>query len=77
MDPYKVLLLLLLFCARLLGYTLRLLFFFGGVLQYRPSSSFNSPMWSTNSGAPVWNNDNSLTVGPRGQQSQFFFRITY
>jgi hypothetical protein len=35
-------------------------------LQYRPSSSFNGPQWSTNSGAPVWNNDNSLTVGSRG-----------
>ncbi|VAI10247.1 unnamed protein product [Triticum turgidum subsp. durum] len=34
--------------------------------KYRPSSSFNAPMWSTNSGAPVWNNDNSLTVGSRG-----------
>lgn len=34
--------------------------------QYRPSSSFNSPYWTTNSGAPVWNNNNSVTVGVRG-----------
>jgi hypothetical protein len=39
------------------------------MVQYRPSSSFNGPQWSTNSGAPVWNNDNSLTVGPRGIHS--------
>lgn len=36
------------------------------VMQYRPSSAFNSPFWTTNSGAPVWNNNNSLTVGTRG-----------
>ncbi|KAL4522703.1 hypothetical protein Ndes2526A_g00942 [Nannochloris sp. 'desiccata'] len=34
--------------------------------KYRPSSSFNSPHWTTNSGAPVWNNNNSVTVGVRG-----------
>nr|MCH1922012.1 catalase [Shewanella ferrihydritica] len=34
--------------------------------KHRPSSSFNGPLWSTNSGAPVWNNNNSLTVGSRG-----------
>ncbi|XP_059590679.1 catalase isozyme 1 isoform X1 [Vitis vinifera] len=34
--------------------------------KYRPSSAYNSPFWTTNSGAPVWNNNSSLTVGPRG-----------
>lgn len=34
--------------------------------KHRPSSAFNPPMWTTNSGAPVWNNNNSLTVGARG-----------
>lgn len=34
--------------------------------QHRPSSAFNTPYWTTNSGAPVWNNNNSLTVGARG-----------
>lgn len=34
--------------------------------KFRPSSSFNSPYWTTNAGAPVWNNNSSLTVGPRG-----------
>jgi catalase len=33
---------------------------------YRPSSAHNSTHWTTNSGAPVWNNNNSLTVGTRG-----------
>ncbi|KAK1618388.1 hypothetical protein QYE76_023905 [Lolium multiflorum] len=41
-------------------------------LQYRPSSSFNGPQWSTNSGAPVWNNDNSLTVGSRDRVCRAF-----
>lgn len=35
-------------------------------MQYRPASAFNSPFWTTNSGAPVWNNNASLTVGSRG-----------
>ncbi|KAJ6682350.1 CATALASE [Salix koriyanagi] len=34
--------------------------------QHRPSSSYNSPFFTTNSGAPVWNNNSSLTVGSRG-----------
>ncbi|XP_043707932.1 catalase-like isoform X1 [Telopea speciosissima] len=34
--------------------------------KYRPSSAFDSPFWTTNSGAPVWNNNSSLTVGTRG-----------
>eukprot|EP00850_Spirogloea_muscicola_P013078 SM000087S23360 [mRNA] locus=s87:209533:213343:- [translate_table: standard] len=34
--------------------------------KYRPSSAFNAPFWTTNTGAPVWNNNSSLTVGPRG-----------
>ncbi|XP_009362858.3 catalase-4-like [Pyrus x bretschneideri] len=33
--------------------------------RHRPSSAFNSPFWTTNSGAPAWNNS-SLTVGSRG-----------
>ena len=36
------------------------------LLQYRPSSANDSTHWTTNSGAPVWNNNNSLTVGVRG-----------
>ncbi|KAG1355350.1 putative Catalase isozyme 1 [Cocos nucifera] len=40
--------------------------FYFDLLQYRPSSAFNSPFWTTNSGAPVWNNNSSLTVGTRG-----------
>ncbi|OVA19570.1 Catalase immune-responsive domain [Macleaya cordata] len=34
--------------------------------EYRPSGAHNSPFLTTNSGAPVWNNNSSLTVGPRG-----------
>ncbi|KAG6545799.1 hypothetical protein Mapa_012760 [Marchantia paleacea] len=34
--------------------------------KFVPSSKHNSPYWTTNSGAPVWNNNSSLTVGPRG-----------
>ncbi|PSC73747.1 catalase isozyme 1 [Micractinium conductrix] len=34
--------------------------------KFRPSSAFNSPHWTTNSGTPVWNNNNSLTVGVNG-----------
>ncbi|KAM7521314.1 hypothetical protein LguiB_020276 [Lonicera macranthoides] len=34
--------------------------------KYRPSSAYNSPFWTTNSGAPIWNNNSSLTVGTRG-----------
>lgn len=36
--------------------------------QYRPNSSYNSEHWTTNGGAPVWNNNNSLTVGERGKR---------
>jgi catalase len=32
----------------------------------RPNSAYNSPYWTTNAGAPVYNNNNSLTVGVRG-----------
>ena len=35
-------------------------------MQYRPSSAYNSSHWTTNSGAPVWNNNHSVTVGARG-----------
>lgn len=34
--------------------------------KYLPSSAHNSPYWTTNSGAPVWNNNMSETVGVRG-----------
>lgn len=34
--------------------------------KLRPSSAANSSHWTTNAGAPVWNNDHSLTVGLRG-----------
>jgi hypothetical protein len=34
--------------------------------QFRPSSAYDSPYWTTNAGAPVYNNDSSLTVGSRG-----------
>ncbi|KAF2312490.1 hypothetical protein GH714_034861 [Hevea brasiliensis] len=34
--------------------------------KFRPSSAHNSSFFTTNSGAPVWNNNNSLTVGSRG-----------
>jgi catalase len=34
--------------------------------KHRPSSAHNTPFWTTNSGAPVWNNNSSLTVGSRG-----------
>ena len=40
-------------------------------VQFRPSSSYNSPYWTTNYGAPVYNNNNSLTVGPRGALASF------
>jgi len=34
--------------------------------KYRPSSQYDTPFWTTNTGAPVWNNNSSLTVGARG-----------
>ncbi|KAK2076073.1 Carnitine O-acetyltransferase mitochondrial [Prototheca wickerhamii] len=34
--------------------------------KFRPNKEFDSAYWTTNSGAPVWNNNNSLTVGSRG-----------
>ncbi|XP_031482557.1 catalase isozyme 1-like [Nymphaea colorata] len=34
--------------------------------KYRPSSAYNSPHFTTNSGAPLWNNNSSLTIGTRG-----------
>eukprot|EP01025_Chloroclados_australasicus_P005944 TRINITY_DN1194_c0_g1_i4.p1 TRINITY_DN1194_c0_g1~~TRINITY_DN1194_c0_g1_i4.p1 ORF type:complete len:559 (-),score=38.84 TRINITY_DN1194_c0_g1_i4:382-1917(-) len=34
--------------------------------KYRPSSNYDSSYWTTNSGAPVWNNNSSMTVGERG-----------
>ncbi|EOA39401.1 hypothetical protein CARUB_v10012491mg [Capsella rubella] len=34
--------------------------------RVRPSSAHDSPFFTTNSGAPVWNNNSSLTVGTRG-----------
>ncbi|GJD10559.1 Catalase isozyme 1 [Galdieria sulphuraria] len=34
--------------------------------RYRPRETFDSPYLTTNNGAPVYNNQESLTVGPRG-----------
>ncbi|KAJ4824710.1 Carnitine O-acetyltransferase mitochondrial [Turnera subulata] len=34
--------------------------------KFRPSSAHNSPFMTTNAGGPVYNNDSTLTVGPRG-----------
>lgn len=34
--------------------------------KVRPSSAYNAPYWTTNAGAPVWNNNSSVTVGSRG-----------
>ncbi|KDD77132.1 catalase [Helicosporidium sp. ATCC 50920] len=34
--------------------------------KYTPSSKYNSRHWTTNTGAPVYNNNNSLTAGLRG-----------
>jgi catalase len=34
--------------------------------KYRPSSAYDASYWTTNTGAPVWNNNQSLTVGSRG-----------
>ncbi|KAJ9519330.1 hypothetical protein QJQ45_023128, partial [Haematococcus lacustris] len=36
------------------------------VVQYRPSSAYDSAHWTTNTGMPVFNNNSSLTVGSRG-----------
>jgi hypothetical protein len=38
------------------------------LLQHRPTSGANSGHWTTNYGAPVWNNNSALTVGQRGQR---------
>ncbi|XP_038884399.1 catalase isozyme 3 [Benincasa hispida] len=34
--------------------------------KYRPSSAYNTPFCTTNSGAPVWNNTAVMSVGERG-----------
>lgn len=34
--------------------------------KFRPSSAYNTPYWTTNSGMPVYDNISSLTVGTRG-----------
>lgn len=34
--------------------------------KFRPSHEADAPFWTTNTGAPVWDNDHSLTVGARG-----------
>ncbi|GLT94514.1 hypothetical protein SLE2022_122520 [Rubroshorea leprosula] len=34
--------------------------------RYRPSSAYNAPFGTTNSGAPVWSNNSSSTVGSGG-----------
>ncbi|KAM0004245.1 putative catalase [Helianthus debilis subsp. tardiflorus] len=41
-------------------------YLFDAFVHYRSSSAYNAPFWTTNSGAPVYNNNNSLTVGSRG-----------
>ncbi|RVW32892.1 Catalase [Vitis vinifera] len=64
MDPYKVPI-----CSHLSPTSRRIqadYIFFPYLVQYRPSSAYNSPYFTTNAGAPVYNNDSSLTVGSRG-----------
>lgn len=34
--------------------------------KFRPSTAYNTPFLTTNAGAPVWNDNSSLTVGSRG-----------
>jgi len=34
--------------------------------KHLPSSAFNAPFMTTNAGAPVWNDNNALTIGRRG-----------
>ncbi|XP_021675148.2 catalase isozyme 2 [Hevea brasiliensis] len=34
--------------------------------KFRPSSANDTPFWTTDAGAPVWNNNSSMTVGTRG-----------
>nr|P48352.1 RecName: Full=Catalase isozyme 3 [Cucurbita pepo]BAA09508.1 catalase [Cucurbita pepo] len=34
--------------------------------KYRPSSAYNTPFCTTNSGAPIWNNTAVMSVGERG-----------
>lgn len=34
--------------------------------KFRPSSKYDAPFFTTNTGAPVWNNNSSLTIGSRG-----------
>ena len=36
--------------------------------QVRPSEAHNAPFWTTNSGVPVWNNNQSLTGEFAGRQ---------
>ncbi|KAJ9542035.1 hypothetical protein OSB04_028541 [Centaurea solstitialis] len=65
MDPYKKTLGLSRdaepFCAVVQGSDLIL-----PPPNQRPSSAYNAPFWTTNAGAPVYNNTASLTVGDRG-----------
>lgn len=42
-------------------------------MQYRPSSAYNTPFLTTNSGLPVSNNTSALTVGSRGTFDYNFF----
>jgi len=35
-------------------------------MQFRPSSAHDGGVTTTNAGAPVWNDNEALTVGPRG-----------
>ncbi|KAK9270912.1 hypothetical protein L1049_026499 [Liquidambar formosana] len=42
----------------------------------RPSSAYNSPFFTTNSGAPVWNDNSALTVGSRDPVSDWILSRT-
>lgn len=39
--------------------------------QFRPSSGFDTTYTTTNAGAPVWNDNEALTVGSRGNFNNF------
>lgn len=61
-----ILCLLLILGWILFGYSIKSYSMCTFVMQYRPSSTYSSQFFTTNSGAPVWNNNSSLTVGSRG-----------
>ncbi|GKV21914.1 hypothetical protein SLEP1_g31840 [Rubroshorea leprosula] len=55
MDPYKFLV-----------FSVEFVYLVSLLDAVRPSSAHNSPFFTTNFGASVWNNNSSLTVGSRG-----------